>query len=63
MLKIASSPENDGVATTVKLVGHLQIGRLIEVGQSQDQLATEDQSLWGGMGSGESLQPFLCDEI
>src|ERR1700733_6946975 len=60
VLQIARSPKNHGVATTVELVGDLQIGGLIRAGQSQDQSATENQSLRRGVGSGQNLQPLQC---
>ena len=59
VLEIARSPKNDRVATATKLVGNLQIGRLILGGQPQDQLTAEDQGLRRGVGSDERLQPIV----
>jgi hypothetical protein len=56
VLQIARSPKNHSVATAVELVGDLQIGGLIGAGQSQDQSATENQSLRRGVCSGQNLQ-------
>ena len=62
VLEIAGSPQHHGVATATHLVGNLQVGRLILGRQPQDQPAAKDQSLRGGMGSDESLQPLLFFE-
>ena len=46
-----------------KLVGHLQIGRLIGSANRKISSAAEDQSLRRGMGSGQRLQPSLCIDV
>jgi hypothetical protein len=56
VLEIAFSPKDDGVAAATKLVGDLQIGRLILRCQAQDQPTTEAQRLRRGMSSGKNLQ-------
>jgi len=63
VLKKACVPQSDGVASTIELVGDLQIGRPIFCCQAQDQPTAEDQGLRGGVGADERLQALLCFEV
>jgi hypothetical protein len=58
VLKVATSPVRHGVAGTSHFVGDLQVGRLIDGREPQNQATTEDQRLWRGMGPRQGLEPL-----
>src|SRR5919197_6619407 len=53
----ATSPTTHGMAGTLPLVGHLQIRRVVRRRSPSDDLTTEGQGLWGGMGAYDRFQP------
>src|SRR6266496_3635591 len=47
------------MAVAVQFLGHLQVRRMIQRCGPQDELTTEGQSLWRGMGAYHRLQTGL----
>jgi hypothetical protein len=58
-LQIATAPTANGMAVTVEFLGHLKMRRVVRCRRPSDQPATQDQGLWGGMGSHDRLQMGL----
>src|SRR5712691_9913924 len=53
---IATAPTANGMAVTVEVLGHLKIRRAVRCRSPEDQPATKDQGLGGGMGAHDRLQ-------
>ena len=58
--KVATAPTAHRMAVTVECLGYLKVRRVVRGGTPQDQPATQDQGLGGGMGAHERLQMRLC---
>ena len=57
--KVATAPTANGMAVTVESLGHLKIRRVVRCCSPEDQPATKDEGLGGGMGAHERLQMRL----
>jgi hypothetical protein len=52
-----------GVATASHFVGDLQVGRLLDGRDPQDQATTEDQRLRGGMSPRQGLESLTIHGV
>ena len=52
----ATAPTAHGMAVAVEILGHLKIRRAVRCRRPEDQPATKDQGLWGGMGAHDRCQ-------
>src|ERR1039457_359901 len=53
---VTVAPHRDGVAITVEFGSDLKVGRMVLVGGSKNQPASEDQGLRSGSGSNQAFQ-------
>ena len=56
--EVAVPPLVHGIAATVELRGHTQVGRLVRLSDAEDEATAEGQTLGRGAGAGERLQAF-----
>ena len=49
--KVATAPTATGMAVTVEILSHLKMRRAVRCRSPEDQPATKDQGLGGGMGA------------